>query len=259
MSIELKTIAYIGEAPKRRSPFQILGGWILLLMALGISYFFLEPLVPFLVAQRSEANERNARAAIEALRDSGTFGGQLAAAALEQTALEPDPALAAGKGGNGGGDARPETGWSADLLVQSYRSLGVDLQQLVQEDMEKNIRSYPQYWKWKGPDPAVDHRRVPNLHRYFSRYGMALPVTRNHAEFAVGDVVVWRLPNATSDDGARHIGVVVPGPGAKSHEKWVVHNEGSGPEWDDDLFQFELIGHYRYAPGAQAVTVVEEK
>ena len=251
MSIELKTITYVGDPPKRRNPFHVLGGWILLLFAAGIGYLFLEPLVPFLVAQQSEANERNARVAIAALQDSGSFGGRLAAAALERTASpEPSGNEEAATGSTAAG--MPGKIDRADVVVGCYQTVGVDLQELVHEDMEKNARSYPQYWQWTTPDP----RRVPNLHRFLARYGVALPLTRNRDEFAAGDVVVWRLPFATDHDGARHIGVVVPGPGARNSEKWVVHNEGNGAEWDDDLFRYELIGHYRYVPGAEAVTAV---
>ena len=44
------------------------------------------------------------------------------------------------------------------------------------------------------------------------------------------------------------------GPGARSNEKWVVHNIGSGPEWEDKLFDYEIAGHFRFAPLRQPMT-----
>ncbi|NIP96714.1 MAG: DUF1287 domain-containing protein, partial [Akkermansiaceae bacterium] len=147
-----------------------------------------------------------------------------------------------------GGDVPAHKGICSDLVVRSYRTLGVDLQKLVHEDMQEHFRLYPQVWKRKGPDRNIDHRRVPNLQRYFSRFGKVLGNSRSLDDYDYGDVVAWRLPYGASNQGASHIGIVVPGPGARSSEKWVVHNIGSGPEWEDKLFSYEIVGHYRFAP-----------
>ena len=259
MSLELKTITYVGSAPKKTNPFpKLLGGWFLLILAGAIGYWFLQPLVPFLRAQQSGASVQNAEAAIESLSSERKFGPRLAAAALTRTRNDVtyDPAYYPIQ--YPGGDVPGDRGLSADLVVRSYRALGVDLQELVHEDMGQNFRSYPQFWKLRGPDPNIDHRRVPNLQRYFSRHGESMPLSRDPGEYEVGDVVVWRLPFAASADGSRHIGVVVPGPGARSDEKWVVHNIGSGPEWEDELFSYEVVGHYRFAPRERAMTATLE-
>jgi hypothetical protein len=38
----------------------------------------------------------------------------------------------------------------------------------------------------------------------------------------------------------------------------VVHNVGSGPEWEDKLFTYEIVGHYRFSPREQPVTASAE-
>lgn len=40
--------------------------------------------------------------------------------------------------------------------------------------------------------------------------------------------------------------MVVPGPGDRRDEKWIVHNIGGGPEWENKLLEYQVTGHYRY-------------
>ena len=58
---------------------------------------------------------------------------------------------------------------------------------------------------------------------------------------APGDVVAWRLP-----DGRPHIGLVSDRPAGEPGRYRVIHNIGSGAQAEDRLFDFEIIGHYRY-------------
>jgi uncharacterized protein YijF (DUF1287 family) len=264
----MKPIEYIGPAPrrkkKRRGPF---GGWFLLVVAVGIGFLFVRPLVPFLKAQQSHASGSNVDLGMRVLRESGDPGAALAAEALGRTLMDVkyDPAYYSIT--YPGGDVPSEKGVCSDLVVRSYRGLGVDLQQLVHEDMTGSFRIYPQFWKLKGPDSNIDHRRVPNLQRFFARHGEDLPIGKVGDDFAVGDIVAWRLPFGENGQAASHIGIVVPGPGAKKGEKWVVHNIGAGPEWEDELFSYEIVGHYRFVPeggfamtapaGDKAVTAAE--
>src|SRR5438105_4776472 len=46
-----------------------------------------------------------------------------------------------------GGDLPRATGVCADVIVRALRdALGVDLQRLVHEDMDRNFAAYPQQW-----------------------------------------------------------------------------------------------------------------
>ena len=65
-----------------------------------------------------------------------------------------------------GGDVPENVGVCSDVVILSYRALGIDLQRLVHEDMAKNFHLYPQKWGARKPDPNIDHRRVPNLQTF---------------------------------------------------------------------------------------------
>jgi hypothetical protein len=140
-----------------------------------------------------------------------------------------------------GGDVPADVGVCTDLVVRAYRAVGTDLQRLVHEDMRADFDAYPKLWGLSRPDPNIDHRRVPNLQRFFERKGAELPVSANGADYRPGDVVTWMLPG-----NLPHIGVVTSLE-SSSGRFLVAHNIGRGPELEDMLFDFEVTGHYRYA------------
>ncbi|MET0649014.1 MAG: DUF1287 domain-containing protein [Pyrinomonadaceae bacterium] len=149
-----------------------------------------------------------------------------------------------------GGDVPPEVGVCTDEVIRSYRALGVDLQQLVHEDMKSSFALYPRKWGLKKPDANIDHRRVPNLMVFFERQGAGQPVTQEARDYKPGDVVTWDLGN-----GLTHIGIVVAVPsGSDENRLQIVHNIGSGPKMEDVLFAWKITGHYRFTgPKAEAV------
>jgi len=57
------------------------------------------------------------------------------------------------------GDVPKKTGVCTDVVIRTYRELGIDLQKLVHEDMKKNFSKYPTRWGLKRPDKNIDHRR----------------------------------------------------------------------------------------------------
>jgi uncharacterized protein YijF (DUF1287 family) len=140
------------------------------------------------------------------------------------------------------GDVPPSQGVCADVLIRSYRALGIDLQKLVHADMAAHFSDYPRLWKLKHPDTNIDHRRVPNLRVFFARHGTSLKLTQEPADFLPGDVVSWSVPPALP-----HIGIVSTQKSA-SGTPLIVHNIGGGEVLEDVLFAFEMTGHYRYAP-----------
>jgi uncharacterized protein YijF (DUF1287 family) len=77
-----------------------------------------------------------------------------------------------------GGDVPADTGVCTDEIIRSYRSVGVELQKEVHEDMAQHFELYPRRWRWLSsrPDANIDHRRVPNLMAFFSRKGVAVLV-----------------------------------------------------------------------------------
>ena len=69
------------------------------------------------------------------------------------------------------GDVPDDVGVCTDLVIRSYRKLGIDLQKDIHEDMKENFGMYPKLWGLSKPDPNIDHRRVPNLQTLFKRKG----------------------------------------------------------------------------------------
>lgn len=250
--MRMNTIEYIGAAPRKPKKSTPLGGWIMVALALGVALFFLRPIFTYALAQQDLTSDANLASAVATLQNEDTFSASLAAAALKRTEqnIVYDPTYY--QISFPGGDIPANKGTCTEVLIRSYRSLGIDLQKEVNEDMSRSFRQYPQLWNLRGPDTNIDHRRVPNLQRFFSRKGESLPLSSSPSDYRSGDLVAWRLL-----DGATHIGIVVPGPGSKSSEPWIVHNIGSGPKWEDGLFSYDIIGHYRYSPPTAPVAAVE--
>jgi uncharacterized protein YijF (DUF1287 family) len=171
------------------------------------------------------------------------FLQNLVAAALERTphVVRYDPAYL--RIPYPGGDVPADTGVCTDEIIRSYRSVGVDLQREVHEDMVQNFDLYPQRRRWllSRPDSNIDHRRVPNLMVFFSRKGEALPLSTRPEDYAPGDLVTWDLGG-----GVPHIGVVVGQKSSQSGRYTIVHNIGQGPRLEDVLFRWKITGHYRY-------------
>ncbi len=141
-----------------------------------------------------------------------------------------------------GGDVPMDRGVCTDVIVRAYRSVGIDLQLLVNQDMRKAFPSYPRRWGLSRPDPNIDHRRVDNLAVFFARHGRSLPVTKDASDYKPGDLVTWKLA-----DGRPHIGLVSDR--SVDGRPLLVHNIGAGAQVEDVLFAFAITGHYRYLPG----------
>ncbi len=137
------------------------------------------------------------------------------------------------------GDVPDNTGVCSDVAVRAYRTIGIDLQKDIHEDMKGSFDSYPKNWGLLQPDPNIDHRRVPNLRTLFKRKGVLLPVTRNPNDYAAGDIVTWKLP-------LPHIGIVINRVSTDGNRPLIVHNVGAGPVIADKLFAYKITGHYRY-------------
>ncbi len=139
------------------------------------------------------------------------------------------------------GDVPSDRGVCTDVVIRAYRKLGIDLQQEVHEDMRANFGLYPKNWGLKGTDKNIDHRRVPNLMRFFSRHGQELPLSSDGKDYQPGDIVCWDLGR-----GILHIGLVIDELSPEGTHHQVVHNIGSGQVIEDVLFSFDIIGHYRF-------------
>lgn len=146
------------------------------------------------------------------------------------------------------GDVPSDKGVCTDVIIRAYRKIGIDLQQLVHEDMKANFNVYPKIWGLSSTDKNIDHRRVPNLMTFFERQNAEKPITWNPKDYLPGDVVSWNLSGALT-----HIGIVTDKKSTDGKRNLIVHNIGRGQVLEDCLFDFKIIGHYRYKTLAEGV------
>ncbi len=139
------------------------------------------------------------------------------------------------------GDIPANKGVCTDVVIRAYRKLGIDLQKEVHEDLKTNFAKYPKKWGLTHPDKNIDHRRVPNLMTFFSRYGTVKTVTQNPKDYCAGDIVCWDLGY-----GITHIGIVSSQKSEDGKQNLIVHNIGGGQVLEDCLFDYTIIGHYQY-------------
>lgn len=167
---------------------------------------------------------------------------KLLESAVEQTNLtkDYDPKYVVLKYPNG--DVPIETGVCSDVVIRAFRKAGVDLQKEIHEDMSANFAVYPKRWNLKSPDSNIDHRRVPNLQTFFARRGKSLPITSKPEDYKPGDVVAWDL----NGKGLTHIGIVSNIYNEAAGRYSIIHNIGGGTQAEDVIFNWKIIGHYRY-------------
>ncbi len=163
---------------------------------------------------------------------ASTFQDKLSAAAI--SIVDPEivytPSYVSIKYPNG--DVPAKTGVCTDVVIRAYRKLGIDLQNEVHEDLKANFSKYPNLQKWglKKPDTNIDHRRVPNLEVFFARKGQKLAVSKNSTDYKTGEMVTWIITNKKSPKG----------------NPMIVHNVGGGQVLEDCLFNYEIVGHFKY-------------
>ena len=142
------------------------------------------------------------------------------------------------------GDVPPDIGCCTDVVVRALRGAGFDLQELIYEDMKEDFSAYPQLWGHTGPDPNIDHRRIPNQMTFFERHGQQLPLGLTGEDLATwqpGDIVYWHAPGRE-----QHCGIITEQTG-RSGLPLVIHN-GSITKEEDCLGRWPIIGHFRFPP-----------
>jgi uncharacterized protein len=139
------------------------------------------------------------------------------------------------------GDVPADKGVCTDVIIRAYRKLGIDLQKEVHLDIKANFDTYPKNWGLSRPDKNIDHRRVPNLMTFFGRHGVVLKISQDAKDYQTGDIVCWNLGGGTT-----HIGIVSNKKTTDGQRPLIIHNIGGGQVVEDMLFDYKIIGHYRY-------------
>jgi len=94
------------------------------------------------------------------------------------------------------GDVPDHLGTSADLMVRCFRTLDLDLQQMLHLDRKTEPKRYPlQLVTKKQPDRSMDHRRVSFLFVFAKAFlperPLDLDTPEQAATFLPGDIVFW--------------------------------------------------------------------
>ena len=76
---------------------------------------------------------------------------------------------------------------------------------------------------------------------FFERFGEVLTNSSQSSDYQPGDIVCWDL-----GAGVLHIGMVSSERNFFGSRYLIVHNIGAGQVFEDVLFEYKIIGHYRY-------------
>lgn len=140
-----------------------------------------------------------------------------------------------------GGDVPRARGVCTDVVIRAYRdAFGIDLQSEVHGDMVRSFAAYPRRWGLSRPDRNIDHRRVPNLERFWERSSARLALPGEAGGWQPGDIfsslVAGNLP---------HTGIVSdqlsPGGGPM-----VIHNIGGGAREEELSAAQRMVGRFRW-------------
>ena len=101
------------------------------------------------------------------------------------------------------GDVPKGKGVCTDVVIRTYRKMGIDLQKEVHEDMKQTSIPIQNHGDLKRTDTNIDHRRVPNLMTFFKRHNAQKTITTIAEDYQPGDIVCWNLGGAIT-----HIGIV---------------------------------------------------
>ncbi|WP_166921646.1 DUF1287 domain-containing protein [Flavobacterium poyangense] len=198
----------------------------------------------FVILTGSCHQKENNKALISTTNQTAkTFEEKLSDAAISiiDPTIEYDPAYFSIAYPNG--DVPKSKGVCTDVIIRSYRKLGIDLQKEVHEDMIANFSEYPNLEKWgmTKTDTNIDHRRVPNLEVFFERKGQKLSVNQDPSIYKTGEIVTWMI-----NEKLPHIGIVTNKKSKDRKRNLIVHNVGGGQVLEDCLFAYKIVGHYKY-------------
>ncbi|MCL5985359.1 MAG: DUF1287 domain-containing protein [Actinobacteria bacterium] len=156
------------------------------------------------------------------------------------------------KGGYYEGGYPPDSeGTAADVITRALKNSGIDLRELVYQDMLAAKDQYPwELYEVKEIDKNIDFRRTPNQMVFFKRNGLVLTNEfnkddpENVAQWQAGDFVYF---STEGDDWAETCGIISD---KRSEDgiPLVIHNTAD-PGYvieNDFLLSYKIVGHFRY-------------
>lgn len=138
------------------------------------------------------------------------------------------------------GDVPENRGACTDVVVRSLRQIGIDLQELVHDDIVRDIGAYG----LTVVDTNIDHRRVSTMFTFFQRNAMSLSSDiRKKREFRPGDIVfiAWHGGRLAAPE---HVAVVSDRVGPRGY-RLIIENGGPFPVERDSMGKGKIVGHFR--------------
>jgi hypothetical protein len=77
---------------------------------------------------------------------------------------------------------------------------------------------------------------------FFERKGQKLSTSKKAEDYKPGDIVCWNLGG-----GITHIGIVSNQLSEDKKQYKIIHNVGAGQVLEDFIFNYKIIGHYRFS------------
>ncbi len=138
------------------------------------------------------------------------------------------------------GDVPQTRGACTDVVVRSLRPIGIDLQELVHEDVVHDLDAY----HLTSADTNIDHRRVSTMFTFFQRNALSLSTNvRDKAAWRAGDIVfvAWQWTRGAPPE---HVSIVSDKIGPRGYPL-VIENGGPKAAEQDMLGKGKIVGHFR--------------
>ncbi len=138
------------------------------------------------------------------------------------------------------GDVPSNRGACTDVVVRSLREVGIDLQELVHDDVARDLQAYGV----SGADPHIDHRRLSTMQTYFTRNALSLTTElRDKSAWRAGDIVffAWQWFRGAPPE---HVGIISDKIGPRGLPL-VIENGGPKAAEVDSLGRGKIVGHFR--------------
>lgn len=138
----------------------------------------------------------------------------------------------------------PDTqGVCTDVIWRAFNGINVNLKDLIDEDIKKNLELY---WRVQGkPEPNIDFRRVPNQDVFLKNNAESLTTEiipgdiENLKQWQPGDIIIMYKPS-------EHV-VVVSDKRDRNGVPYIIHNYY--PRARETLYNYKnlkVAGHYRW-------------
>ncbi|WP_315118556.1 DUF1287 domain-containing protein [uncultured Clostridium sp.] len=142
-----------------------------------------------------------------------------------------------------GGYPPDSEGVCTDVIWRAFKSIDLNLKELIDEDIKKNTKIY---WRVQGtPEPNIDFRRVPNQDVFFKNNAESLineiipGDVENLKQWQPGDIIIMYKPY-------EHV-VIVSDKRDRNGVPYIIHNYY--PYARETLYNYKKLkvdGHYRW-------------